>query len=123
MNGSIEQLTDGEHGFHIHTYGDLNNGCLNAGSHFNPDNMMHGGQSDTIRHIGDLGNILAANGGIAIINITDSQIKLSGPLSIIGRSVVVHAMADDLGRGDTVVSSTTGNSGARVACGVIGIIN
>ena len=51
----------------------------------------------------------------------DKQVSLYGEYSIVGRSVVVHAQEDDLGRTDHPDSKTTGNSGARVACGVIGL--
>lgn len=40
---------------------------------------------------------------------------------MLGRSVVVHAGEDDLGHGNSADSKTTGNSGARLACGVIGL--
>ena len=52
---------------------------------------------------------------------TDAQLKLSGEHSIVGRSVVVHAGVDDLGRGGFDDSKTTGHAGGRVACGVIGV--
>lgn len=55
------------------------------------------------------------------INIQDSQISLSGENSIIGRTLVVHADPDDLGIGGHELSKTTGNAGARIACGVIGL--
>jgi Cu-Zn family superoxide dismutase len=42
-----------------------------------------------VRHAGDLGNVIAGEDGKAIINITDKQISLTGPLSVIGRTVVV----------------------------------
>ena len=51
----------------------------------------------------------------------DHLVKLIGPLSVIGRAVVVHADRDDLGKGGHELSLTTGNAGGRVACGVIGI--
>lgn len=54
-------------------------------------------------------------------NATDKQISLIGPYSIVGRSVVVHAGTDDLGKGGHADSLTTGNAGGRAACGVIGI--
>ena len=56
-----------------------------------------------------------------LIEIKDNLISLSGPNSIIGRTLVVHADPDDLGRGGVELSKTTGNAGARVSCGVIGI--
>lgn len=65
-------------------------GCTSAGSHFNPASKEHGGPADAERHAGDLGNIVADAAGKAVINITDTQIPLQGPNSIIGRSVVVR---------------------------------
>lgn len=62
---------------------------MSAGGHFNPFGKEHGGPSDDNRHAGDLGNIVADEGGRAVINITDAQIPLTGEHSIIGRSVVV----------------------------------
>ncbi|KAK0454251.1 superoxide dismutase [Desarmillaria tabescens] len=110
-------------GFHVHTSGNLTNGCTSAGAHFNPLNTTHGAPTDPInaRHVGDLGNIQSDASGVAILDITDEIISLNGPLSIVGRSIVVHTGTDDLGRGGTNLSSTTGNSGERAACGVIGL--
>lgn len=73
------------------------------------------------RHVGDLGNIDAASDK-AIIDITDKQISLysNSKCCIMGRSVVVHADTDDLGRGGFPDSKTTGHAGGRLACGVIG---
>ena len=64
-------------------------GCVSAGSHFNPFGKQHGGPADENRHAGDLGNIVAESNGEAKVDITDKHIPLSGPNSIIGRSVVV----------------------------------
>lgn len=74
-----------------------------------------------MRHVGDLGNVVADDNGVAKVNITDKMISLCGCNNIIGRTLVVHADPDDLGVGGHELSSTTGNAGARVACGVIGI--
>ncbi|KAK0488308.1 superoxide dismutase [Armillaria luteobubalina] len=110
-------------GFHVHTSGNLTDGCTSAGAHYNPYNTTHGAPTDpkTSRHVGDLGNIQSDAYGVAVLDITDTIISLNGPLSIVGRSIVVHTGTDDLGRGGTNVSLTTGNSGERAACGVIGL--
>lgn len=63
----------------------------------------------------------AGDDGVAKVNITDKEISLCGPMSIIGRTLVVHADPDDMGVGGHELSKTTGNAGARVACGVVGI--
>ena len=98
-----------------------------AGPHFNPAGKTHGAPGDAERHAGDLGNVTAGADGVATLALTDAQIPLSGPNSILGRAVVVHELADDLGKGDRSepgvqgkTSHTTGNAGARLACGVIG---
>ncbi|GIY18553.1 superoxide dismutase [Caerostris darwini] len=121
VTGEISCLSKGLHGFHIHEFGDNTNGCISAGAHFNPHGKEHGAPEDENRHAGDLGNVEAGDNGVAEVNISDKQISLSGPLSIIGRSAVVHADPDDLGKGGHELSKTTGNAGGRLACGVIGV--
>ena len=103
-------------------------GAAPAGPHFNPAGKTHGAPGDEERHAGDLGNITAGADGVATVALKDTQIPLSGPNSIVGRAVVVHELADDLGKGDHSepgtqgkTSKTTGNAGARLACGVIGL--
>ncbi|KAJ8935174.1 hypothetical protein NQ318_000835 [Aromia moschata] len=123
ITGTVTGLTPGNHGFHIHNLGNLEDGCTSTGAHFNPHNLTHGGPTDTIRHVGDLGNIVASNEGVSVINVTDNIIALEGLHNIIGRAVVVHALEDDLGRGGVPDSILTGNAGARASCGVIGILN
>ena len=112
----VEGLTEGKHGFHVHQYGDISSlDGKSAGGHFNPDGKNHGGPSDKVRHVGDLGNLVANSEGKAHYVWTDKEISLEGPHSIIGRAIIVHAGEDDL------VSQPTGNAGARAAYGVIGV--
>ena len=63
--------------------------------------------------VGDLGNIEVASSGECKVTIEDRIVKLIGPHSVIGRSIVVKAGEDDLGRGAHEMSMTTGNSGPR----------
>ncbi|CAG8765355.1 9123_t:CDS:2, partial [Acaulospora morrowiae] len=80
----IEGLTKGKHGFHIHEFGDNTNGCTSAGPHFNPGNHVHGAPTDEIRHVGDLGNVIADSHGKVATSFDDHLISLTGAHSIIG---------------------------------------
>ncbi|MFQ5708156.1 MAG: superoxide dismutase family protein [bacterium] len=112
----IEGLTPGDHGFHIHQFGDCSGADgKTAGGHFNPDSVDHGGPTAAVHHVGDLGNITADDSGKAHLDQVFSFLALGGARSIVGRGVIIHAKADDL------TSQPTGAAGARVACGVIGI--
>jgi Cu-Zn family superoxide dismutase len=116
ISGEISGLKPGKHGFHIHEFGDCSSADPKChGGHFNPDKKKHGGPDSEERHVGDLGNITANGRGVATINMTDKQISLSGRHSIIGRSVILHAKADDL------KSQPSGDAGDRIAGGVVGI--
>ena len=119
----LEGLTPGLHGFHVHEFGDNTNGCISAGGHFNPHGKLHGAKEDAERHLGDLGNVHAGQDGKVNMSMEDAQVVLIGPYSVIGRTMVVHADEDDLGRTAHPDSKITGNAGGRVACGVIGIAN
>jgi len=121
VTGEVNGLAKGLHGFHVHEFGDNTNGCTSAGPHFNPHGKEHGAPADENRHIGDLGNIEASGNGATKVEICDSKITLFGANSIVGRTIVVHADPDDLGKGGHELSKTTGNAGARIGCGVIGI--
>jgi len=114
---NIKGLSPGKHGFHIHEFGDCSaaNGT-SAGGHYNPEGHDHSDPMAEMRHAGDLGNVTANEEGIAHLEHFDKLIKLNGENSIIGRSIIVHADEDDL------TSQPTGNAGARVACGVIGVM-
>ena len=120
----INGLTSGQHGFHIHQYGDMTEGCKSACAHFNPNGCVHGGprSAPDKRHAGDLGNITSRR-GLAKGALTVPGISLDprSRLSIIGRCVVLHKDRDDLGKGGDAESLKTGNAGARVACAVIGL--
>lgn len=120
LTGTVHGLTPGLHGFHVHEFGDLRDGCQSMCAHFNPTESTHGGPRSARRHLGDLGNISADNSGVASVDIMDPHLRLTGPFGIIGRGLVVHADRDDLGRGPAPESLITGNSGKRIMCGVIG---
>jgi superoxide dismutase, Cu-Zn family len=112
----LEGLTPGKHGFHVHEFGDCSApDATSAGGHFNPTQMTHGAPTDPTRHSGDLGNIIADDKGVADLEWLDPMMQLSGPQSILGRAVIVHAKEDDL------KTQPTGNAGSREACGVIGV--
>ncbi|XP_056298688.1 copper chaperone for superoxide dismutase-like [Pseudoliparis swirei] len=116
IDGTIDGLEPGPHGLHVHTLGDLTLDCLSCGDHYNPSGRPHGGPGDSERHVGDLGNVVAGPDGRASFRQEDSQLKV---WDVIGRSLVVDAGEDDLGRGLHPLSKETGNSGERLACGII----
>mmetsp|Transcript_20607 Transcript_20607/g.29574 ORF Transcript_20607/g.29574 Transcript_20607/m.29574 type:complete len:164 (+) Transcript_20607:42-533(+) len=122
INYRVTGLTPGLHGFHIHEFADFSNGCTSAGPHYNPHGHTHGGPTDEVRHAGDLGNIEADASGVAEGSITDHLVRISGEFTVVGRSVMVHADPDDLGKGGHELSLTTGNAGARVACGEVRLV-
>lgn len=117
VTAEIQGLSPGPHGLHIHEFGDCSapDGS-SAGGHFNPTSEPHGGPSDEHRHVGDLGNVVADKQGNARLEHRYDRLALEGPLGVLGRSVVVHANPDDLR------TQPTGNTGARLACGVIGVV-
>nr|XP_029134388.1 copper chaperone for superoxide dismutase isoform X1 [Labrus bergylta] len=141
IDGTIDGLEPGPHGLHVHALGDLTQDCLSCGEHYNPFGKQHGGPEDCERHVGDLGNIVAGPDGRASFRLEDSQLKviqnsdhicnmfktslltpwcsLFQVWDVIGRSLVVDAGEDDLGRGGHPLSRRTGNSGERLACGII----
>ena len=88
--------------------------CAHAGKN-------HGAPTDEERKIGSLGNIVVAEDGKCTVALEDGVVQLIGPHSVIGRSMVIYASEDDCGRGGHELSLSTGNAGARVAAGVIGL--
>jgi Cu-Zn family superoxide dismutase len=104
-----------EHGFHIHEAGDCSSGDgMSAKGHFNPHGKPHGNPASPDHHAGDLPSLKAEKNGRAKLDTVVEGITLTpGPASIIGRGVIIHADPDDF------KTQPTGNSGARIACGVI----
>jgi Cu-Zn family superoxide dismutase len=103
------------HGLHIHEVGDCSApDAMSAKGHFNPGSHAHGNPASGEHHAGDLPALQAAKNGHAKLEATIDGVTLSpGPNSIVGRALVVHADPDDY------KTQPTGNSGARIACGVI----
>jgi Cu-Zn family superoxide dismutase len=109
-------LPPGKHGFHVHEKGDLSApDLMSAGGHFNPGGHPHGGPTTSAVHEGDLGNITADSNGAAHLEVTvdDISVGTGAKNDVMGRSVIVHAKADDLS------SQPSGNSGARIGGGKI----
>lgn len=111
----------GTHGFHIHEIPNITGGCDKAGGHYNPTNSIHGGPHDKNKHVGDFGN-LNANNKRKVIKYTSHYYgsSLFGKNTLIGKTCVLHAGVDDLGKGKNVTESKkNGNSGKKIACGIL----
>jgi len=121
LNGFDVTDTDTLHGFHAHAYGDFSAGCGSAGGHFNPTGVKHGAPDVEIRHVGDFGNLKEDGTSVIKTTITDKLATLSGTNSLVGRALVLHASADDLGLGGNPGSEANGNAGPRLACCVVGL--
>jgi len=114
VEANLSGLTPGKHGFHVHEWGDCSApDGMSAGGHFNPDGHEHGSPG-VAAHPGDLGNLEADTNGRATLSLVLDQVTLdAGPLSIVGRGLIVHADPDDL------TSQPVGMAGARIACAVV----
>lgn len=104
------------HGFHIHEFGDVSGADGTAtGGHYNPEGHSHALPASATRHAGDFGNLQADAGGKARLELTVANITIAGLRNpVLGRGVIVHAKPDD-------GSQPTGNAGARIGQGVIGL--
>jgi Cu-Zn family superoxide dismutase len=112
----VQGLNPGQqHGFHIHEAGDCSSGDgMSAKGHFNPQGAPHGDPLSGAHHAGDLPALRADSNGRAHVDVTLSGLTVAaGPNSVVGRGLIVHAQPDDYR------TQPTGNSGARIACGVI----
>lgn len=122
VNGVMQiavNLTDaesGRHAVHIHKAGDCSAAdASSAGAHFSPDDNRHGSPEDAAdqHHAGDLGNVKVGDQNIGTGLLTDEQLNFDGRYGVIKRAVIVHAGPDDFS------TQPGGDSGARIACGVI----
>ena len=111
----VTGLAPGAHGFHIHENGDCSApDGMSAGGHFNPTGKAHGNPAAGEHHGGDMPMLEADASGNATLDVTLDTVTLGTDAnSVVGRAVIVHKDADDF------KTQPTGNSGARVACGVI----
>lgn len=118
VNVQVDGLAPGRHGIHLHAVAScIGPGFTSAGGHHNPLGAEHGLENPAGAHAGDLPNLqvnVAGRGHLEAV--TDRATLSSGPLSLFdhdGSAIIIHASEDDQ------VTNPTGNSGARVACGVI----
>jgi superoxide dismutase, Cu-Zn family len=105
-----------EHGIHIHEKGDCSaSDATSAGEHLNPEIAQHGNPTAFTHHLGDMPNIMADANGMAQVDATIATATLGdgGRRDLMGKAVIVHAMRDDY------TTQPSGESGARIACGVI----
>jgi Cu-Zn family superoxide dismutase len=118
---SVAGLTPGPHGLHVHAVGSCEAAGTSAfgaaGGHFNPSGRSHGLRNPQGPHAGDLPDLEVGGDGSGRLRVTTGRLSLTaGPSSLLdqdGSALVIHAGPDDQ------VSDPAGNSGGRVACGVI----
>ncbi|HVO88666.1 MAG TPA: superoxide dismutase family protein [Casimicrobiaceae bacterium] len=115
VSARLTGVPPGKHGFHIHEKGDCSApDGMSAGGHFNPTGKPHGNPADADHHAGDMIMIEADASGNASLDTTLTGVAVGqGPADIVGKAVIVHKDPDDY------KTQPTGNSGARIACGVI----
>ena len=115
VTGTLRGLKpDAVHGFHVHEKGDCSAlDASSAGAHYNPADAAHGNPASPAHHAGDIPNIQADASGRASVDALIEGVSLGGANDIVGRALIVHADPDDY------TTQPSGNSGARIACGVI----
>ena len=115
----VENVSPGEHGVHIHEYGDCSApDGKSAGGHWNPTNVDHGKWGVGEFHLGDIGNIMVGEDGTGSIELATDlwEVGTGSDIDVVGKSIIVHADPDDF------VSQPSGNAGARIGCGVIELV-
>lgn len=118
ITGVVQGLQpNGEQGFHVHEKGDCSApDASSAGGHFNPTSQPHGNpKAGGPRHLGDMVNLRADAKGTAKVDVAieGAGLHTGRPNDVVGKAIVVHQKPDDY------KSQPSGNSGNRVACGVI----
>ena len=115
--GTVRGLGIGAHGIHLHTVGACDPpGFTSAGGHFNPEGAKHGFRNPAGHHAGDMPNIVTQAAGVHGFQFVVAGVKLNGRGGLLdsdGAAIVIHSGADDY------MTDPSGNSGARLACGVI----
>ena len=110
----VRGLPAGTHGAHLHTVGSCTPpDFASAGPHWNPAGTKHGSMNPQGPHAGDLPNLLVGRDGRGTLGVVLAGATMDALLDADGAAIVVHAAADDLS------TDPSGNSGARLACGVL----
>jgi Cu-Zn family superoxide dismutase len=115
---TVKGLPAGEHAFHVHAVGKCEPPFTSAGPHFNPTSHKHGMEAADGPHAGDMPNLYIPENGELVVEVANPMISLvkGQPNSVFdadGSTIIIHAGADDY------KTDPAGNSGDRIACGII----